>query len=174
MQSFDLSTIAETKDGKLISTRNPEGYSQAWWFRASDIGRVLRKALADHHNVPKAAAALGVKLVEHASAMQRTETLVAKLDARHTAQAGGDLKAFNRAYRQYRISRTAAGQPAMSFTIARSRLRQALADVAAGKASPPRVRRSASKPAIGLAPAPLARQTGRVAQCRLIETDSGH
>jgi hypothetical protein len=133
MHSFDISTIAETKDGKLISTRNPQGYSQAWWFRASDIGRVLRKALADHHNVPKAAAALGVKLVEHASAMQRTETLIDKLDARmHTAQAGGNLKIFNRSYREYRLSRTAAGQPVMSFTVARSRLRRALTEVAAG------------------------------------------
>jgi hypothetical protein len=48
-----------------------------------------------------------------------------------------DLQSFNRAYRQYRISRTAAGQPVMSFTVARSRLRAALAEVAAGKAAPP-------------------------------------
>jgi len=57
------------------------------------------------------------------------------------AQHDGDLSAFNRAYRQYRISRTAAGQPAMSFTVARSRLRQALAKVAAGKASPGFIRK---------------------------------
>ena len=54
-----------------------------------------------------------------------------------TAQADGELQIFNRAYRQYRISRTAAGQPAMTFTIARSRLRQAIADTAAGRALGP-------------------------------------
>jgi hypothetical protein len=45
-------------------------------------------------------------------AFQRTEQLVAKLDA-HMAQAqdDGDLSAFNRSYRRYRLRCTVAGQP---------------------------------------------------------------
>jgi hypothetical protein len=69
--------------------------------------------------------------------MQRTSEIVRRLDARIAqAQRDGDLSVFNRSYKAYRISRTAAGQPVMSFTVARSRLRQAIADVAAGKAAP--------------------------------------
>jgi hypothetical protein len=54
----------------------------------------------------------------------------------HTAQAGGDLKAFNRVYRRYRLDLTAAGRAPMTYTVARARLRQAVAEVAAGKAAP--------------------------------------
>jgi hypothetical protein len=136
-RTFDLAAVAVTRDGRLISTRNPGGCEAAWWGKATDVGLVLDRARSDHGDVAAAAAALRIKIVPHAEALQRTETLVARLDARmQTAQAGGDLQAFNRAYKAYRISRTAAGQPAMSFTVARSRLRQALSEVAAGKAAP--------------------------------------
>jgi hypothetical protein len=82
---------------------------------------------ARNGDVPKAAAALRVKLVEHSAALQRAEQLVAKLDARMAqAQQAGDLSAFNRSYRQYRLSHTAAGQPVMTYVTARSRLRQAV------------------------------------------------
>jgi hypothetical protein len=136
-RSFDLAAIAKTRNNRLLVTRNPAGLDQAWWGAAAELGPVLDRACADHGDVLKAAAALRVKLVEHSAAVQRTEELVKRLDARmQAAQAGGDLQAFNRAYRQYRISRTAAGQPVMSFTVTRSRLRAALAEVAAGKAAP--------------------------------------
>lgn len=136
-RSFDLAAIARTRDGRLVATRNPAGHEAAWWCRAVEAGSVIRRALADHGDVPKAAAKLGVRLMEHASALQRTEELVKRLDARmHTAQADGSLQTFNRAYRAYRLDRTAAGQPVMNYAAARSRLRQALADVAAGKAAP--------------------------------------
>jgi hypothetical protein len=136
-ETFDLAAVARTRDGRLVSTRDPSGLECAWWGKATEIGPVIKRANANSGDVVKAAVKLGVRLVEHTAALQRTEELVRRLDARmHTAQAGGDLSAFNRAYRQYRLSRTAAGQPAMSFAIARSRLRQALADVAGGKAAP--------------------------------------
>jgi hypothetical protein len=103
---------------------------------------VLKRASANSGDVVKAAAKLGVKLVEHSAALQRTEELVRRLDARlYTAQADGDLSAFNRAYRRYRLSATAAGQPVMTYVTARARLRQALADTAAGKASPGFIRK---------------------------------
>jgi hypothetical protein len=137
LAKFDLSAIALTRDGRLVSTRDRAGHEQAWWGKAAELGPVLKRASANSGDVVKAAVKLGVRLVEHSAALQRTETLVAKLDARmHTAQAGGDLQAFNRSYREYRLSRTAAGQPVMTYVTARSRLRQALADVAAGKAAP--------------------------------------
>jgi hypothetical protein len=137
-----LSAIAKTRDGLLFVTRNPVGAEVAWWGRAVDVGAVLDRARADHGDVEATAAALRVKLVEHSAALQRTETLVAKLDARvRTAQAGGDLKAFNKAYRQYRLDLTATGRAPMTYTVARSRLRQALSEAAADKASPGVIRR---------------------------------
>jgi hypothetical protein len=136
-QTFDLSAIARTRDGRLLVTRDPAGHEAAWWGRATEIGSVLGRARADHGDVVAAAAALRIKLVPHAEALQRTEQLVTKLDARmHTAQTGGDLSAFNKAYRRYRLSATAAGQPVMTYVTARSRLRQAIAEAAAGKAAP--------------------------------------
>jgi hypothetical protein len=140
--SFDLAAIARTRDGRLVATRNPAIHEAAWWGRATDLGPVLERARADHGDVAAAAAALRVKLVEHSAALQRTEELVKRLDARmHTAQADGDLSAFNKAYRRYRLDRTAAGQPVMTYVTARSRLRQALAEVAAGKAAPGIIKR---------------------------------
>jgi hypothetical protein len=138
MHSFDLAAIAATRDGRLLVTRDPVGAEAAWWGRSVDVGPVLKRARADHGDVAAAAAALRIKIVPHADALQRTEQLVNRLDARvRTAQAGGDLQAFNRAYKRYRLSATAAGQPFMTYATARSRLRQALAEVAAGKAPGP-------------------------------------
>jgi hypothetical protein len=136
-RTFDLAAIAVTRDGRLISTRDPSGLECAWWGKATDVGPVLDRARADHGDVEAAAAALRIRLVPHADALQRTETIVARLDARVAqAQHDGDLSAFNRAYRAYRLDRTAAGQPVMNYAAARSRLRQALTDAAAGKAAP--------------------------------------
>ena len=133
--SFDLAAVAKTRGGRLVATRNPACHEAAWWGRATDLGPVITRARSG--DVPKAAAKLGVRLVEHGAALQRTEQLVAKLDARVAqVQHDGDLSAFNRAYRAYRLDRTAAGQPVMNYSKACSRLRQALAEVAAGKAPP--------------------------------------
>jgi hypothetical protein len=138
LESFDLACVALTRDGRLVATRNPVGHEAAWWGRAVDVGSVINRAGANSGDVVKAAAKLGVRLVEHSAALQRVETLVSKLDARmRTAQADGELQIFNQSYKRYRLSRTAAGQPVMSFTIVRSRLRQALSEVAAGRAAAP-------------------------------------
>jgi hypothetical protein len=141
-ESFDLAAIARTRDGRLVATRNPAGHSEAWWGRATDLGPVLERARGDSGDVPRAAARLGVRLVEHSAALQRTEQLVAKLDARMAqAQQAGDPSPFNRAYKAYRLNRTATGQVPMNYATAKSRLRQWLADVAAGKASPGIIKR---------------------------------
>jgi hypothetical protein len=138
MNRFGLAAIAQTRDNRLLITRDPAGHSQAFWGRAVDLGPVLDRARADSGDVVKAAAKLRIKLVEHSAALQRTEEIVRRLDARlHAAQAGGDLKAFNKAYKRYRLDLTAAGRAPMTYTVARSRLRQALADTAAGRAPGP-------------------------------------
>jgi hypothetical protein len=118
-------------------TRNPSGHSQAWWGKATDLGPVLDRARADSGDIIKAAATLRIKLVPHADALQRTEELIKRLDARvRTAQEAGGLSTFNKAYKKYRLDLTAAGRAPMTYTVARSRLRAALAEVAAGKAAP--------------------------------------
>jgi hypothetical protein len=137
MHSFDLSAIAVTRDGRLLVTRDPSGLECAWWGRSVDLGPVIKRARADHGDVEAAAAALRIKLADHASVMQRTSEVVRRLDARvRTAQEAGDLKIFNRSYRKYRLDLTAAGRMPMTYTVARARLRAALSEVAAGKAAP--------------------------------------
>ena len=96
---------------------------------------------ADHGDISKAAAALGVRLVEHAHAVQPREELVAKLGGSRLAQAqrASDLAYFNRAYRAYPLDRVANGEAAMSYRAARSKLRREITSVAAGKALGPGV-----------------------------------
>jgi hypothetical protein len=67
---------------------------------------VLKRARAGGGDVPAAAGALGVKVVEHASGVQRADDCVRRLDARiATAQRNGDLAVFNPSYRAYRLDR---------------------------------------------------------------------
>jgi hypothetical protein len=136
-ETFDISAVARTRDGRLVSTRNPAGYVAAWWGRAVDVGLVLDRARADSGDVVAAAAALRIKLVEHSAALQRTETIVARLDARVTqAQQSGDLGLLNKEYRRRRLQAQAAGEPFLPYRVAVRRLRKVLTEVAAGKAAP--------------------------------------
>jgi hypothetical protein len=57
LESFGLACIAQTRDGRLIATRNPAGHDQAWWGLATDLGPVIKRASADSGDVAKAAAA---------------------------------------------------------------------------------------------------------------------
>jgi hypothetical protein len=134
---FDLSAVGLTRDNRLVSTRNPAGLQCAWWGRAVDVGMVLERAKADSLDVVKAARQLKVRVVEHPAAMQRVEELVKRLDARmSSARQEGELALFNKSYKEYRQRRFVAGKPSMTYAQARSRLRAALAEVAAGKAPP--------------------------------------
>ena len=133
-RTFDLAAVAVTRDGRLFSTRDPSGAEAAWWLQACDVGAVLAKARADSGDVPKAAAKLGVKVVEHSAALQRTEELSKRLDTRmHAAQETGDLVIFNREYRRRRLQAQAAGEPFLPYRAAVRRLRKVLTEVAAGK-----------------------------------------
>src|SRR5262249_50134065 len=112
---FDLACIALTRDQRLISTTDPSGHEAAWWGRSLDIGAILRAARADSGDVVKAAAALNIRIVEHASAVQRTEELVNRLDARMgAAQRAGDLGFINREYKRRRQEAQAEGRGFMS------------------------------------------------------------
>ena len=78
------------------------------------------------------ARARGVK-VEHSCALQRTEELVNRLDARLAQpQRTGDVGFFNREYKRRRQQAQAAGRPFMPYKAAQARLRKALVGVAAG------------------------------------------
>ena len=116
--SFDLAAIARTRDCRLVATRNPAGHEAAWWGKATDLGLVLDRARADHGDVAAAAAAVRIKLVPHADALQRTETIVARLDARVAqAQQSGDLGFFNREFARRRQEAQAAGRPFPNYRL---------------------------------------------------------
>jgi hypothetical protein len=136
-ETFDLSAIAVTRDRRLLVTRNPSGLECAWWGQSVDLGLVLARARADHGDVEAAAAALRIRLVPHADALQRTETIVRRLDARVAqAQQSGDLGFVNREYKRRRSQAQAEGRPFPPYRVVQSRLRKALAEVAAGRAAP--------------------------------------
>jgi hypothetical protein len=138
LSRFDLAAIAQTRDNRLLVTRDPSGCVVAWWGLARDLGPVLDRARADSGDVVAAAAAVRIKLVPHADTLQRTETIVARLDARVAqAQQAGDLGVLNKEYRRRRLQAQAAGEPFLPYRVAVRRLRQALAEVAAGKAPGP-------------------------------------
>ena len=41
VRAGDLAAIALTRDGRIISTRNPAGTAMAWWLSAVDVGPVI-------------------------------------------------------------------------------------------------------------------------------------
>jgi hypothetical protein len=141
-QKFDLSAIARTRDGRLLAKRYPSGHESAWWLCAADVGPVLARARADGGDVPAAARAVGVRAIEHSQAVQRAESLVDKLNARlRSAQQTGALRAFNVEYREKRLAAFREGKNFMSYSAARSRLKKALVESAASKASPGFIRK---------------------------------
>jgi hypothetical protein len=54
----------------------------------------------------------------------------------HAAQETGDLVIFNREYRRRRLQAQAAGEAFLPYRVAVRRLRKAITEAAAGKASP--------------------------------------
>jgi hypothetical protein len=131
---FDLSALGKTRDGRILVTKDPFGLEVAWWGRATDLGAVLARARADSQDVVRAAQELRIKVVEHAQALQNADQLISKLDARmSSAQQEGELKAFNRAYKEHRLARFREGKSSMTYAQARARLRTELAAIASGK-----------------------------------------
>jgi hypothetical protein len=80
-----------------------------------------------------AAARVDVVLSEHSVVVARAQAAIDQLGSKlSTANANGDLKFFNRAYRQYRLGCLQRGEGAMPYGTAMARLRKLLAGAAAG------------------------------------------
>jgi hypothetical protein len=130
--AFDLTSIAVTRDGRLVVTRNPAGAASAWWCPAKEASRIVRHARKDSGDIPAAAKALGVPVTVHHVAIQRAGASVARIDAALAqAQRDGAMRAFNTEYRRRREAASAIGRGFMSYERARARLRRAIADVIA-------------------------------------------
>jgi hypothetical protein len=135
-RTFDLKCVARARDGRLISTRDPAGHEMAWWCRAVDVARIIRRARVSG-DVPAAAAALGVRLIDHGHAVRRAEGSVRRLNARMMqAQRTGALVQFNHEYKRRRQEAFVRGKPFMPYTAARARLRQVLVEAKADRALP--------------------------------------
>jgi hypothetical protein len=50
--AFDLTSIAVTRDGRLVVTRNPAGAASAWWCPAKEASRLVRHARKDSGDIP--------------------------------------------------------------------------------------------------------------------------
>jgi hypothetical protein len=130
--AFDLTSIALTRDGRLVVTRNPAGATAAWWRPAREASRVARHARKDSGDIPAAARALGVPVTVHGVAVQRAGAAVARIDAALAeAQRCGPLRFFDAEYKRRRAAANAIGKGYMPYQTARARLRQAVAGVIA-------------------------------------------
>jgi hypothetical protein len=120
---------------RAVPTRPSPYATAAWWIDSRHAPLVAQVARQDGGDIPAAARALGVRLTEHRVVVQRVTAASARLDERLAwAQRSGLLSEFNREYRRRRLAARAAGESFMPYRAAELRLRNALVDVAAGKA----------------------------------------
>jgi hypothetical protein len=132
VRAFDLTSIAITRDGRLVVSRNPAGAEAAWWCPATDASRLVRHARKIGGDVESAAFALGVPATAHHVAVQRAAAAVERIDAALAeAQRCGALRFFNAEYRRRRKAASTSGHGFMTYGRARARLRQAVAGVIA-------------------------------------------
>jgi hypothetical protein len=107
--------------------------------RARKVGNALHipvtEALAA---VDAAARRLDIRLTAYGAAIERAQQAVGQLDqAIETVQDAGDLKPFNQEYARRRRLAVAAGEPFISYSQARARLRAILAASATTRAISP-------------------------------------
>jgi hypothetical protein len=133
-RAFSLAAIARYRDGRLGCTRHPAGAQSAWWCGASDVGVIIKVARQMGGDVPGAALALGLTATEHHIVVERADAAIERIEA-GVADAGrnGDLQFFNSEYRRRRIAAAEQGRGFMSYRVAETRLRRALADAVAAK-----------------------------------------
>jgi hypothetical protein len=79
--AFDLTAIAVSRDRRLIVTRDPAGAESAWWCEAKAASAIVRRARADHGDIPASACALGVTVTMHHVAVQRAADAVGRIEA---------------------------------------------------------------------------------------------
>jgi hypothetical protein len=130
--AFDLTSIARSRDHRLVVSRNPAGAESAWWCEAKQASAIVRRARQDHGDVEAAARALGVLVTAHAIAMQRSAAAVARIEvALAEAQRNGLMSHFNATYRSRREAALAVGKGFMSYGRAMARLRAAVVAIIA-------------------------------------------
>jgi hypothetical protein len=114
----------------------------AWWVRDRRTAEQILVAIGEEQpatvaeataEILAAADRLEVVRSEHSVVVARARAALDQLGTKlSTAQANGDLKFFNRAYRQYRLARQQRGERAMTYGAARAKLDKLLAGAAAG------------------------------------------
>jgi hypothetical protein len=118
--------------------------THAWWLADESGARAIVAAVTkafptDDHSrfdahvdevagkIAGSARSLQLVLTDHADALHRVRTAVAHVDGMiEEANASGELRWFNRAYREWRTSAPATVALAMPYGLARSRLRAAI------------------------------------------------
>ncbi|KYK50078.1 hypothetical protein A1D31_22465 [Bradyrhizobium liaoningense] len=87
---------------------------------------LLADAKAAQRTVENVAAHMGIAITEHETVLMRTRHAVAYVEERIAqAQAAGELRQFNRSFRQWRLTARSMGR-GMSYAEARARLRRKL------------------------------------------------
>jgi hypothetical protein len=145
LAQFGVVAIYVTSTGTLGVGRDlarAAPIAAAWWVRDRHTAEQILVAIGEEQpatvaqataEVLAAANRLGAVLSEHGAVMARAQAAIDQLSAKlSTAQANGDLKFFNRAYRQYRLGCQQRGEHAMAYGVARAKLRKLLAGAAAG------------------------------------------
>jgi hypothetical protein len=133
-RSFNITAIAEWRDGRLGVSRDPQGAEAAFWCEADKAGSILAVARACRDGIPAAAARLGLHVTSHNNVVSRATAAVSKIEAQVTkSHDNGNLKFFNQEYKRRRIDAALEGKSFVSYVVAKQRLRRAIAQVAAGK-----------------------------------------
>ena len=134
IRAFNLVAIAIYPGGRIHLTRDPRNVVAAWWCDASKAGRVLQLSRLGRVSIEEAARQLGVQLGTHGQVMTRSMAAVARIDdGLLEAAEAGQLRHFNRTYRERREAARERGHGFMTYAQARRRLRTALAEAAAGR-----------------------------------------
>jgi hypothetical protein len=134
LRAFDLRAVSVSRHGQVRATVDPTGAAAAWWCTAKQAKSVAVEAQRNGGDMPAAGQTLQVPLTPHSAVIERASAAVARIDAGLTsAQGRGALAFFNTEYRRRRLAAAAAGKGFMSYSVAMTRLRQAIADaIAAG------------------------------------------
>ncbi len=132
VRALDLVAICVWRDGRIGVSRDPSGADAAYWCHARDAGKALRAAAGDANVLVTAARFVGVGLTEHSVVLERIGGALSRIDAAlKLAHQRGDLAFFNELYREHRMAARRCGHGFMPYSVARLRLRKALARVAA-------------------------------------------
>jgi hypothetical protein len=130
--SFNIVAVCAYRDGRIGVSRDPVGATAAWWVEAELAGGLIRQVRQNGGDIPTTAQKLGVLLTDHSTVLTRASAATSRIEnALSQAQARGDLKFFNAAYKRRRAEAKRAGKSFMSYAQARERLARAIASTAA-------------------------------------------